>query len=129
MTAAPLDLHPDRLFPPDPGVRRLAADLYQRVMRLPIISPHGHVPAEWLANDIPFGDPTSLLITPDHYVNRLLHAHGVSLGDLGVARESFDAEESRRAFRTLCEHWSVYRGTPVRFWLAGMSWPRPAGLR
>ena len=35
------------------------------------------MPAEWLAHDVPFRDPTSLLITPDHYVNRLLHAHGV----------------------------------------------------
>ncbi len=72
---------------------------------------------EWLADDIAFADPTSLLITPDHYVTRLLHAHGVDLGDLGVGRESFDAEDSRRAFRILCEHWSAYRGTPVRFWL------------
>ena len=42
------------------------------------------MPAQWLADDIPFGDPTSLLITPDHYVNRLLHAHGVELSALGV---------------------------------------------
>ena len=84
---------------------------------LPIISPHGHVPAAWLADDVAFADPTSLLITPDHYVTRLLHAHGVELSDLGVGRESFDAEDSRRAFRILCEHWSAYRGTPVRFWL------------
>ena len=117
VTPAPLALHPDRLFPADPGVRRLAAGLYEQVARLPIISPHGHVPAQWLADDTPFTDPTSLLITPDHYVNRLLHAHGVELGDLGVARESFTAEDSRRAFRILCEHWSIYRGTPVRFWL------------
>ena len=117
MTTATLALHPDRLFPPDPGVRRLAADLYERVQGLPIISPHGHVPAEWLADDIAFADPTSLLITPDHYVTRLLHAHGVDLADLGVGRESFDTEDSRRAFRILCEHWSAYRGTPVRFWL------------
>lgn len=117
MTTAPLALHPDRLFPADPGIRRLAAGLYQGVADLPIISPHGHVPADWLADDTPFADPTSLLITPDHYVNRLMHAHGVELGDLGVARDSFSAEDSRRAFRILCEHWSIYRGTPVRFWL------------
>ena len=117
MTAAPLSLHPDRLFPADPGVRRIAAGLYERVRDLPIISPHGHVPAEWLADDVPFADPTSLLITPDHYVNRLLHAHGVDLGDLGVARDSFDDDDARRAFRILCEHWSIYRGTPVRYWL------------
>ena len=117
MTTAPLTLHPDRLLPADSGVRRIAADLYAQVAELPIISPHGHVPAEWLADDIPFGDPTSLLITPDHYVNRLLHAHGVQLSDLGVGQEGFSAEDSRRAFRILCEHWSAYRGTPVRYWL------------
>ncbi|HEU5486400.1 MAG TPA: glucuronate isomerase [Microlunatus sp.] len=117
MTAAPLELHPDRLLPADPGVRRLASALYQQVAPLPIISPHGHVPATWLADDTPFEDPTSLLITPDHYVNRLLHAHGVELGDLGVGRSEISADDSRRAFRILCEHWSIYRGTPVRYWL------------
>ena len=42
-----LDLHPDRLLPPDPGVRAVARDLYDTVAELPIISPHGHVPAQW----------------------------------------------------------------------------------
>src|SRR4029079_10637683 len=116
VTTSPLALHPDRLFPPDPGVRRLAAALYERVRGLPIISPHGHVPAEWLADDIPFKDPTSLLITPDHYVNRLLHAHGVSLSALGVGQGELSEEQSRAAFRIVCQHWSVYRGTPVRLW-------------
>jgi glucuronate isomerase len=110
-------LHSQRLLPPDPGVRRIAYDLYSSVRDLPVISPHGHVPAEWLAGDMPFGDPTSLLITPDHYVNRLLHAHGVSLGELGVGRSGLTDVESRAAFRILCAHWDIYRGTPVRFWL------------
>src|SRR5690606_15678795 len=66
---------------------------------------------------VPFRDPTSLLITPDHYVNRMLHAHGVPLEDLGVGRGPLDEADSRRAFRLLCEHWSAYRGTPVRYWL------------
>lgn len=117
MTPAPLHLHPERLLPADPAVRRLAGELYATVASLPIVSPHGHVPADWLADDIPFGDPTSLLITPDHYVTRLLHAHGVALADLGVGRESVGPDDARRAFRLLCEHWSVYRGTPVRYWL------------
>jgi glucuronate isomerase len=81
--AATLELHPDRLFPAEPGTRRLARQLYETVAELPIISPHGHVPPQWLAEDIPFPDPTKLLITPDHYVNRLLHAHGVELAKLG----------------------------------------------
>lgn len=120
-TAAPLQLHADRLLPCDPAVRDVARRLHERVRDLPVISPHGHVPASWLADDTPFRDPTSLLITPDHYVTRLLHAHGVDLADLGVGRSEadgpLDEAASRRAFRLLCSHWSVYRGTPVRYWL------------
>jgi glucuronate isomerase len=114
---ARLDLHPDRMLPADPGLRPLAREIYESVRDLPIISPHGHVPAQWLADDEAFTDPTSLLITPDHYVNRLLHANGVSLDALGVGQSSFSDEQSRDAFRLLCSHWSAYRGTPVRFWL------------
>ena len=56
--AATFELHPDRLFPAEPGTRRLARQLYETVAELPIISPHGHVPPQWLAEDIPFPDPT-----------------------------------------------------------------------
>ena len=58
-----------------------------------------------------------MLITPDHYVNRLMHAYGVELSALGVAQGTMTEQQSRDAFRTLCSHWSVYRGTPVRYWL------------
>jgi glucuronate isomerase len=33
---------PDRLFPFEPSVRKIARALYERVADLPIISPHGH---------------------------------------------------------------------------------------
>jgi len=111
-----LGLHPDRLLPSEPGLRTSARQLYESVKDLPIISPHGHVPPQWLAEDIPFSNPTSLLITPDHYVNRMLHAHGVELSELGVGQPDLSEAQSREAFRTLCSHWSAYRGTPVRLW-------------
>ena len=113
---ATLALHPDRLLPADPATRSIARQLYDAVRELPIISPHGHVPPQWLADDVPFTDPTSLLITPDHYVNRMMHAHGVALSDLGVGRQDLTPEQSRNAFRLLCSHWKAYRGTPVKFW-------------
>lgn len=116
-TMARLDLHPDRMLPADPALRSIAREIYQEVRELPIISPHGHVPPAWLADDEPFADPTSLLITPDHYVNRLLHANGVALSELGVGQSDFGPERARAAFRLLCSHWSAYRGTPVKFWL------------
>ncbi|WP_433862163.1 hypothetical protein [Streptomyces sp. L7] len=79
--------HPDRLFPADPAERDLARRLHAAVAHAPIYSPHGHVPAAMLADDEPFPDPAALLITPDHYVTRMLHAVGVPLGDLGLARD------------------------------------------
>ncbi|MFY9263525.1 MAG: glucuronate isomerase [Actinomycetaceae bacterium] len=112
-----LQPHPDRLFPTDPKVREITRELYKSIEDEPIISPHGHVPPEWIADDIPFTDPTSLLITPDHYVNRMLHSNGVDLADLGVGQKDFSEEQSRKAFRILCENWWLYRGTPVKYWM------------
>jgi glucuronate isomerase len=109
--------HPDRLLPTDLGLRAVARRLYDAVRTLPILSPHGHVPARLLLEDQPFRDPASLLVTPDHYVTRLLHANGVALSDLGVARGPLSEADSRPVWRLLCEHWWVFRGTPVRYWL------------
>jgi glucuronate isomerase len=111
-----LTLHPDRLLPTDPGTRDVARRLYATVAELPIISPHGHVPPAWLAEDTPFRDPTSLLITPDHYVTRILHSSGVDLADLGVGQGDLSADASRAAFRLFCERWPLYRGTPMKLW-------------
>ncbi len=116
MTAA-LQVHPDRLFPAEPSTRAVARTLYAQVKELPILSPHSHVPPEWIAQDIPFRDPASLLVTPDHYITRMMHARGVSLTDLGVGQGELSEAASRKAFRLLCEHWPAYAGTPVRYWL------------
>lgn len=110
-------LHPDRLLPADPGTREVARRLYDAVRDLPIISPHGHVPPEWLARDTPFRDPTSLLLSPDHYIFRLLHAAGVPLEEVGAGTAELDEAGSRRAWRHLCRHWHLFRGTPSRYWL------------
>ncbi|MBW4041474.1 MAG: glucuronate isomerase [Acidobacteria bacterium] len=106
---SPLD--PDRLLPLEPSARTIARELYARVVTAPIISPHGHVPAASLLDDEPFGDPTSLLITKDHYVTRLLHANGVDLRALGA-----DADP-RGAWRLLAEHWHRFSGTASAYWL------------
>ncbi|MDN5857626.1 MAG: glucuronate isomerase [Pseudonocardia sp.] len=117
MTEPALDLHPDRLLPPDPTTRAIARRLYTAVRDLPVISPHGHVPAAWIAQDTAFGDPTSLLISPDHYVTRLLHASGVPLDALGAGGTPLTADGSRAAWRALCGNWAAFRGTPSRYWL------------
>lgn len=114
VTAPPLRLDPDRLLPADPSTREVARELFAAVEQLPIVSPHGHVPVEWLADDEPFADPTSLLLSPDHYVTRLLHASGVDLARLGVGGSDVDP---RAAWRVFCERWHVFAGTASAGWL------------
>jgi glucuronate isomerase len=110
-------VHPDRLLPADPGIRAIARRLYDHVRRLPLIAPHGHVDPTVLLDNHPFPDATTLLVTPDHYVTRLLHADGVELSALGVGEGQLSPSASRQAWRLLCERWHVYQGTPVRYWL------------
>ncbi len=111
------------------SVRALARELYGGVTDAPIISPHGHVTAQLLAENRPFTDPAELFVTPDHYVTRLLHSSGVPLEALGVgaahgeqpppidpAHPSPDRPAPRDIWRTLCENWHLFAGTPVRYW-------------
>jgi glucuronate isomerase len=110
-------LHPDRLLPVEPHVREIARRIHGATVDQPLLSPHGHVEARLLRDNEPFTDPASLLITPDHYVTRLLHASGVPLNELGVGVGPLREDQARTAWRALCANWSVFRGTPVRYWL------------
>ena len=113
MSLSPYRPDPDRLLPAEGRTRAVARELLARVADLPILSPHGHVPAESIADDTPFGDPASLLVRPDHYVTRLLHADGADLGDLDGEGEA----GSRLAWRTFCRHWPAFAGTASGYWL------------
>lgn len=107
--------NPDRLLPADPGTRSIARDLLQRVQDLPIISPHGHVDAAVIEHNTPFPDPAALLVSPDHYVTRLIHASGVPLDRL---RGSAAAEaDSRTVWREFCKAWPLFDGTASGYWL------------
>jgi len=114
-----LRLHPDRLFPADPATRGLARALYESIAGLPIISPHGHCDPAWFADNDPFSNPADLLITPDHYVFRMLHSAGVPLEDLGVRPLDGGAYEPdpRVIWRRFAEGYHLFRGTPSRLWL------------
>jgi glucuronate isomerase len=111
-------LHPDRLFPAEPSVRSVARDLYAEIDALPIVSMHGHIEARLLADNEPFGDAVSVLVSPDHYVTRLLHSQGIALGSLGVGLQAGKLAEPRSAWRVLCANWGVLKGTASSVWLS-----------
>ncbi|HSS12464.1 MAG TPA: glucuronate isomerase, partial [Rhizomicrobium sp.] len=115
-----MSLDPLRYFPADPAQRRIAADLFANIEKLPIISPHGHTDPAWFATDAPFEDAVSLLLWPDHYLRRLLYSVGVTLESIGLApREGGgDVEKDRRRiWKRLADHYYIFRGTPCRAWL------------
>ena len=115
-----LSLHPDRFFDSDDAIRRVARALYEEASELPLVCPHGHVDPAILAEDRPFPEPAALLITPDHYIFRMLYSQGVSMESLGVpARDpGVKVEQDPRAvWRRFAAHYHLFRGTPTRAWL------------
>ena len=109
----------DRLFDAEPQARGVARALYQGIMDLPLVSPHGHTDPRWYAENQPFPDPAQLLIVPDHYIFRMLFSQGVRLEDLGVPTVDGSAVETdgRTIWRRFAEHYYLFRGTPTRMWL------------
>ncbi|HEV8383052.1 MAG TPA: glucuronate isomerase [Gemmatimonadales bacterium] len=112
-------LSEDRCFDPDPSVRRVARALYEETRGLPIVSPHGHVDPRLLAEDAPFPEPAALIVQPDHYVLRMLYAHGVRLEDLGVGRRDGGPVETDpcMVWQRFANHYHLFRGTPTGVWL------------
>ena len=114
-----LALHPDRALPFPAEQRSVAREIYAETKDLPLICMHGHVEPEVFADDSPFADPAQLLIVPDHYVFRMLASQGIEPARLGVPRLDGGPVEtdSRTIWRTFCENWKLFRGTPSRYWL------------
>jgi glucuronate isomerase len=118
--APAFSLHSDRFFDSDPAVRRAARALYEEMRVLPLVCPHGHVDPSLLSEDRAFPEPAALLITPDHYLFRMLYSQGVSMESLGVpARDPATAieREPRKVWRLFAANYYLFRGTPSRAWL------------
>ena len=114
-----LSLDPDRALPFPAEQRSAAREIYAATKDLPLVCMHGHVEPEVFADDRPFADPAQLLIVPDHYVFRMLASQGIEPARLGVPRSDGGPAEtdSRQIWRTFCENWKLFRGTPSRYWL------------
>lgn len=115
------NVSPDRGFDANPTVRKLARQIYATVKDLPIVSPHGHVTPSLLSDpNARFGSPAELLITPDHYVFRMLYSRGISLVDLGIPDRngSIEGADHRRIWQIFGENFYLFRGTPTGLWFA-----------
>lgn len=112
-------LNADRLFPANPQTRAIARALYERVADAPLVCPHGHCEASWFSDDAPFSNAADLLITPDHYLLRMLASQGVSYEALGVPRADGGGArvDPRDAFGVFAAHYHLFAGTPSRLWL------------
>ncbi|HVT40656.1 MAG TPA: glucuronate isomerase [Gemmatimonadaceae bacterium] len=112
-------LNPDRYFDPDPAIRTAARALFDETQRLPLICPHGHVEARLLAENEPFPEPTALIVTPDHYIYRMLYSRGVPMEALGIpTRDGTPAErDPRLVWRRFADHYYLFAGTPTAAWL------------
>ncbi|WP_204349871.1 glucuronate isomerase, partial [Serratia marcescens] len=88
------------------------------VAGLPIISPHGHTDPTWFSTDANWSNATELLLSPDHYIYRMLYSQGVSLDALCVpSLGGMPTTDPREAWRTFAEHTYLFRGTPSAMWL------------
>ncbi len=112
-------IHPDRLFPSESRTLALSREIYRTTVSLPIISPHGHTDPAWFAQNESFTNPADLLITPDHYVFRMLYSQGLSLDDLGIPRAdgSTDNPPPEAVWQLFADNYHLFRGTPTRVWL------------
>lgn len=113
-------LHPDRYLGCQATALPLARELYLQMSAFPILSPHGHVNPATIAQNKPFPDPVALLITPDHYITRMLASLGISYEQLdiptaesGVQKKGISPES---IWQILADHWVAFAGTPSRIW-------------
>jgi glucuronate isomerase len=113
-----LSLNEDRFFDSDPSIRAAARALYDETRDLPLVCPHGHVDASLLAHNDAFPEPATLLITPDHYIFRILYAQGVSMESLGIpTRDGTPYErDARKIWQRFADRYYLFRGTPTGAW-------------
>ncbi len=114
-----LNLHQDRYFSSNPKEKKIAQHLYSKVKNLPLICPHGHVNPELFVENMPFPDPTELLVIPDHYLFRMLYSQGVPMESMGIPPldGSETEKDHRRIWQVVADHFYLFRGTPTGMWL------------
>jgi glucuronate isomerase len=109
----------DRYLTEDENALPLARELYEVMKEFPILSPHGHIDPKVILENKAFANPVELLVTPDHYITRMLYSQGVSYESLGIPKKDGSPAEvdPKVVWRILGANWHLFRGTPSRIWV------------
>jgi glucuronate isomerase len=110
----------NRYLVSDPAQRQVARNLYEITRGLPLVCPHGHVDPHLFADqNYHFDDPVGLLIKPDHYVLRILHARGIEYEKLGIPGQNgkIVEEDPRKIWQLFAEYFYCYDATPTGLWI------------
>mgnify|MGYP006265483559 CR=1 FL=1 len=111
--------HADRYLACSQEALPLARDLYRRMSDFPILSPHGHVNPALFSRNAPFPDPVALLITPDHYITRMLASLGIDYHMLDIPVKNSGKQRGvnpEKVWQLLADNWLAFSGTPSRMW-------------
>jgi glucuronate isomerase len=103
----------------------IASQLYESVVDLPLVCPHGHVdPRLFVDPSASFGSPADLFVLPDHYVTRMLYSQGIPLESVGIPPLSCQTGsqdgleyDHRKIWQLFCANFHLFRGTPSGIWL------------
>ena len=113
----------DRYFDPHPSQKAVALQLYRLVQDMPLVCPHGHIDPRLFADpEYTFPNPVEMLVTPDHYVFRMLYSQGIPLERLGIPRRDGGVVERdpRKIWQLFAEHFYLFRATPTGMWWTHM---------
>jgi glucuronate isomerase len=112
-------LSPDRFFAAEPVQRKIARQLYDSVMNLPLVCPQFRIePSMQLPLAESVMDPLELLVLPDNYIMNRLKAHGFLQDGSNYSKNSEKEAAHRKFWQFFVDNASSLRGMPADIWLA-----------
>ena len=110
---------PDRFFSAEPVQRKIARQLYDSVLNLPIVCPCIRLDSWLLPDKDPDGrDPCELLIFSDEYILRRLHSQGINLGKNNPVNKEEKNSLHRKIWQAFVDNSFTLRSMPADIWLS-----------
>jgi glucuronate isomerase len=109
-------LSPDRFFSAEPSQRKIARQLYDSVMNLPLVSPCMRLnPGIFTDQIVSPPDPCDLLIFSNKYILNRFLSQGIDLhnGSQKSKKEPHQADDSRKIWQAFVEKSYLLRGIPA----------------